>query len=510
MPQPKFRKFTMRQLLSFVIAITCIAVMQPQALAAPKPGKAIKPVKERLVLMPLRVPDEDKSLAGSMEAALVEGLQQNYEVFSGEQVAQKAKAIFNKESRNTTNKECDETKCMQDIAIAFQAEHIATANVTKRADGYFLALSIQNIFDNKVVHSKSTPCKNCDAYQVVEKLKEISGAKVQASSAQSDNSPTPARSITLPAVPPAARVTGNPNDAETQVWAEVVAGNKIDDYKFYLDNYPQGKFVKQATEQKQKLETYAMVKADAVVAQENEQAWNTAQQGNSVASYSKYLIQYPKGSYAALAKIKKSKAVVAEEVAAKASATKAILGIAANMVVIPGKSYELGKYEVTQFEWKAVMGSNPSNFISCGDPCPVEQVSWDVVQIFIAKLNAMTGRKYRLPTEAEWEYACYGGSKTEYCGGDNVDSVAWYKSNSDMKTHPVGQKQANGYGLYDMSGNVWELQTDCWENNCAHGRVLRGGSWNFEPQGARAAIRDRYGPADRTSIRGFRIARTLP
>ncbi len=91
------------------------------------------------------------------------------------------------------------------------------------------------------------------------------------------------------------------------------------------------------------------------------------------------------------------------------------------------KAFAIGKTEVTQGQWKAVMGSNPSNFANCGDDCPVEKVSWDDAKQFIQKLNSKTGKQYRLPSEAEWEYACRAGSQTEYCGGDNVDSVAWYK-----------------------------------------------------------------------------------
>jgi hypothetical protein len=140
----------------------------------PQVNKLTKAPAERLVLMPLRVGEEDKRLQGAMETALVQGLQQNYIVFAGEQVAQKAHEIFLKESRNTAKKECDETRCMQGIAEAFQAELIATANVTKQDGGYFLSLSIQNIFDNKVVYSNSVPCRNCDSFQVVDKLKELS------------------------------------------------------------------------------------------------------------------------------------------------------------------------------------------------------------------------------------------------------------------------------------------------------------------------------------------------
>ena len=183
--------------------------------------------------------------------------------------------------------------------------------------------------------------------------------------------------------------------------------------------------------------------------------------------------------------------------------------LAPAMVHIPGKNYEIGKFEVTQGEWTAVMGSNPSNFTRCGDRCPVEQVSWDDIQIFLQKINAKTGKQYRLPTEAEWEYACSGGSQNEYCGGNDLNTVAWTDGNSNQQTHPVGQKQANGYGLYDMSGNVWEWMDDCWEGECAE-HVRRGGSWVSLPQFARASYRSRVGSAVQDNDIGFRLARTLP
>ena len=179
------------------------------------------------------------------------------------------------------------------------------------------------------------------------------------------------------------------------------------------------------------------------------------------------------------------------------------------MIAIPGKGYEMGKYEVTQKEWRDIMGDNPSKFSSCGDNCPVEQVSWDDIQVFLQKLNAKTGRQYRLPSEAEWEYACYGGSQTEYCGGNNLDAVGWYNDNSGKTTHQVGQKQANGYGLYDMSGNVWEWMSDCYSSSC-DGRVVRGGSWLSNSYSARSANRINFTPADRNDGYGFRVARTLP
>ena len=180
------------------------------------------------------------------------------------------------------------------------------------------------------------------------------------------------------------------------------------------------------------------------------------------------------------------------------------------MVRIPNNNYEIGKYEVTQGQWKAVMGSNPSSFKDCGDTCPVEQVSWNDIQKFLQKLNTRTGKNYRFPTESEWQTACLAGSQTEYCGGNDLNAVAWYSDNSGRTTHPVGQKQPNAYGLYDMSGNVWEWMQDKWDNE-HDWRVLRGGSWGYTTPGLRAAIRlNDYFPSERSNNIGFRLARTLP
>lgn len=223
------------------------------------------------------------------------------------------------------------------------------------------------------------------------------------------------------------------------------------------------------------------------------------------------------------------------------------------------ESFAMSKTEVTQGQWKAIMGSNPSISTNCGADCPVDQVSWNDVQEFILRLNQKTGRKYRLPTATEWEYACRAGVRQEYCGSDNVDSVAWHKGNSGGKTHPVAQKQANAFGLHDMSGNAWEWVEDNrpgsdataaspaienqadtpgsyytsdddweWGDDDDHGsyrwgvpqgstrqqdvekRVLYGGSWLSSPYGVRAARRIRVEPDNRSGNFGFRLARTLP
>jgi formylglycine-generating enzyme required for sulfatase activity len=192
------------------------------------------------------------------------------------------------------------------------------------------------------------------------------------------------------------------------------------------------------------------------------------------------------------------------------------------------RSFALGKYEVTQGQWKAVMGSNPSYFSKCGDNCPVEQVSWNDIQQYIQKLNQKTDQNYRLPSEAEWEFAARAGSSTKWSFGSDQGQLgqhAWYYSNSGSNTHPVGQKQANAFGLYDMHGNVREWVQDwyhanysgapsdgsAWESGGEQkSRVLRSGSWGSFPAYLRSAIRDRFTPGSRNDYLGFRLARTAP
>ena len=181
-------------------------------------------------------------------------------------------------------------------------------------------------------------------------------------------------------------------------------------------------------------------------------------------------------------------------------------------------SFQIGETEVTQAQWKAVMGTNRSDFK--GDNLPVENVSWEDVQVFLQKLNNMSGKSYRLPTEAEWEYAALGGQFYKYAGSDSLDAVAWYDGNSGSKTHSVKQKNANGYGLYDMTGNVSEWCSDWFmEYSWSMGirdymrshRVLRGGSWDDSPQNCRAASRCGITPSrwGRDYRFGFRVACSL-
>jgi formylglycine-generating enzyme required for sulfatase activity len=178
--------------------------------------------------------------------------------------------------------------------------------------------------------------------------------------------------------------------------------------------------------------------------------------------------------------------------------------IPAHEVCVDG--FWIGKYEVTQGQWKRIMGDNPSHFNE-GDNYPVETVSWNDVKEFIKRLNAKSSGSYefRLPTEAEWEYACRSGGKAEeYCGGSDIDSLAWYEENSGNSTHKVGTKTPNGFGIYDMTGNIEEMCEDIYADNAysKHSRnnpiytgggtghqVVRGGCWFERAQLSRSVHR---------------------
>ena len=182
------------------------------------------------------------------------------------------------------------------------------------------------------------------------------------------------------------------------------------------------------------------------------------------------------------------------------------------------RSFWMGVMEVTQAEWKAVMGTNPSAFK--GDDHPVDNVSWDDAGEFCKRLSVKEGRRYRLPTEAEWEYGCRAGTKTAYARGDDVVALGasgWSKENSDGATHSVGRKRANGWGLFDMHGNVWEWCED-WHGGAfdefavdprgpkqGDYRVIRGGSWNSPAAECRSACSLYNAPQGGGNIFGFRV-----
>lgn len=188
-------------------------------------------------------------------------------------------------------------------------------------------------------------------------------------------------------------------------------------------------------------------------------------------------------------------------------------------------SFYLGKYEVTQGQWKKIMGVNPSHFQKCGENCPVESVTWTNVQTFIAEMNNLSGQRYRLPTEAEWEFAARDGGKTVKWAGTSSENklgdYAWYGASAGEKTHPAGRKKPNALGLYDMTGNVWEWTNDLYAETFyrksprdnPHGpeegtdRVLRGGCWLDRSQDIRSSQRYFFAPQVGFQSVGFRLVK---
>ena len=291
--------------------------------------------------------------------------------------------------------------------------------------------------------------------------------------------------------------------------------------------------------------------------------WKSIGNSDNVALYDKYLLQYPQGSFAELAREKIKELTppdlsagdvfrdCGDTVVASGGSLPSGVFCGPELVVVPpgsfvmgsndgqddedpphqvsiDYSFAVGKYEVKQSEWQSVMGSNPSVFKDGNRP--VEKVSWEDAQEFIAKLNDRTGRSYRLLSEAEWEYVARGGTSTKYSWGNSIGSG---NANCDgcgsrwdnKETAPVGSFGANGFGLYDMHGNVWEWVADCYDKNAYEthqsypqmvgtwhdscNRVVRGGSWDDDPLVLRSAVRLGGSPTDRDSNLGFRVARTV-
>ena len=333
------------------------------------------------------------------------------------------------------------------------------------------------------------------------------------------------------------------DNIEKNMFYNAKKNKSVSELKKYLDEYPNGKYASEANSE------VSIIKDNI----EKNMFFN-AKKNKSVSEFEKYSDEYPNGKYASEAKSEISR------IRAEIEKMRKRFNIKKNEIFVKGGSFKMGsnngssnekpvhrvtvndfiigKYEVTQKEWKAVMGNNPSYFK--GNNLPVERVSWNDIQEFLKKLNRKTGAKYRLPTEAEWEYACRGGKSSvhyKYSGSNDIDAVAWYWKNSgdsnlsgewdyykiirnNCKTHFVGTKQPNELGIYDMSGNVGEWCSDWYGEDYyndspnknpkgpawSFGRVGRGGSW----YGNALRVANRYdsSPSDSNSYIGFRLSRT--
>ena len=282
--------------------------------------------------------------------------------------------------------------------------------------------------------------------------------------------------------------------------------------------------------------------AYACPSDEDSQLWKQVSVAHESNTVQGYLIRYPNGRYVADARAKLETLKLFE---ARVGQFKDCVDCP-EMVIIPvgtfqmggnsrneipihtvtfAKPFALATTEVTQGQWRFVMGTSPSDHKNCGETCPVEQVSWNDAQEYVRRLSQKTGKAYRLPSESEWEYSCRAGKTLAYCGSDNAGSVAWFDANSAGKTHPVAGKVANAWGLYDMSGNVWEWVEDCYQDSyidvttdgsalklgrCDKRVVYRGGYFRNNSNGLRAVIREKEDPKDTSSNRGFRVAMTIP
>ena len=347
------------------------------------------------------------------------------------------------------------------------------------------------------------------------------------------------------------------NTSDDRFWESVKDTKDANELKAYLNKFPGGLFAELAGIRLRSLEQAAADRIAAEAAQRAALEWAAAEA--AAKEQQRLAMEAQAKEQARLALLAQEQARLAAEAAQKlAAARQAELPQPGQtikdcpdcpeMVVLPAGSFEMGsnenaderpvhrtnvpsfligKTEVTQGQWKTLMGSNPSRFSSCGDDCPVETVSWEQAQEFSRRLSQKTGKKYRLPSEAEWEYAARAGNSNKWSFGDNDSQLsghAWYSGNSRTWTQRVAQKRPNAFGLFDMHGNVWEWVQDCWHDNYAGTptdgsawtagcsgslRVLRGGSWAHGPTDLRSARRDGFSPDGRSGGSGLRLARTL-
>ncbi len=329
--------------------------------------------------------------------------------------------------------------------------------------------------------------------------------------------------------------TANP---EILLWSEAQRKNTIEAFDVYLAQYSNGKFAEMANSAIKK------IKIDNVVKEENAE-WKINQDSEDTTIIQKFLDKYPKGSNIAAAKLKLA-SIHKIETEYKPGQTFKGCSTCPEMVIVPSGNFmmgeannahrvtfanpfAIGKKEITQKEWIAVMGFNPSKFKDCIGNCPVDNVSWNDAKEYLRRLNIKTGKEYRLPSEAEWEYACRAGTQQDYCGSNVANSVAWYgiystPENKGLRSSkPVATKKANAWGIFDMSGNVAEWIEDGYHENFigaptdgsvwqgdGQGYVTRGGSWEGNLEQIRAASRNYDGPSNSDITYGFRIARRFP
>ena len=333
-------------------------------------------------------------------------------------------------------------------------------------------------------------------------------------------------------------VADSTKNPEVLLWSTAQKKNTIEDYGAYLAKYANGNFAELANSAIKK------INIDNAVREENAQ-WKILQDSESATLIQKFLDKYPKGGNFVAAKLKLA-TIHKIETEYKPGQTFKGCSTCPELVIVPAGNFlmgdannshrvtfdhpfAIGKKEVTQKEWIALMGSNPSKFKDCLGNCPVDNVSWNDAKEYLRRLNIKTGKEYRLPSEAEWEYSCRAGTQLEFCGSNDANSVAWYGiySNPENKglrsSQPVASKKANAWGIFDMSGNVSEWTEDGYHENFTgapadgsawqgdgQGYVIRGGSWEGSRDQVSASSRNYDGPSNNDITYGFRIARKFP
>ncbi len=348
----------------------------------------------------------------------------------------------------------------------------------------------------------------------------------------------------LPPTPVAKRPS--PASPDTEAWAAASEADTPEAYESYLRAFPKGRFGAAARIKLAGLQRQAATATGSLGPASSESAaWAAARQADELEALSSFLARYPSSRYSEEAR---QRIAQLRETAMRHTPGAAFRDCneCPELVTIPGGSFAmgsadhtreespvhtvrlaqpfaLGRTEVTQTQWRAMMGEFPKQARTCAD-CPVEGVSWQDAQTYLARLSAKTGKAYRLPSEAEWEYACRAAGDHRYCGGDDAQALAWQADNGAHGPQPVAQKRPNAWGLHDLSGNVWEWVGDCWNpdyegapadgsawnaGQCAT-RVLRGGSWSNASAYARATVREHDETASAKRGYGFRVLRVLP
>ena len=532
------------------LLLVCLFAFCSLSFAAEKPN---------LVLLPTEVSEGDSALESSYTNAIAEGLSTEYNVFYGAKVEKQLEKEYDKI-------DCSAEQCNQNLAIAFNGELIADASVLKIANGYILKLKISNVLSDNIVKSATIPCKGCDAFSVISRLQKMgSGSKKNQGTANVTTSVRPQKQENTRAI---LIFDSQPSGAKV-----FIAGKKVGKTPYQGLSHQIGDQLNIRLKSPSHRSYEFKVSLNQAITQLEPIQLEAGQANITVLTepYTANAVVYVDGQAKGTAPVQITLTTGSHEIYASAEDKKTdveaiqlndgdnqqlvlpfntvspvlkTLGI--EMVDIAAGSFQMGsndnydsakpvhrvnvpafkmmKYEVTQGQWQAVMGENPSGFDDCGKNCPVESVSWDDIQAFLKKLNQQTGGNFRLPSEAEWEYAARAGTTTKYSWGNDIGSN---KANcdgcgsqwDDKSTAPVGSFAPNDFSLHDMHGNVREWTQDCvngsysgapnngnaWDSGDCAQRVLRGGSWINNPSYLRSANRVRDSASTRIFFNGFRL-----